>query len=374
MSDYFDDTMDSPPSAESDIPSFTFGGDGRPRAEGAVSDFEALVRLARESGRDPTEKAKKARAIGEKIGSMGIDEKGASRAIYAWGQGKSRVEGPTINLILALAQEWGCMSLEVQVEELAKNRVKITVEIVDLVALNRTRRPSLWTLSPAPGKFAGDIAQTQRWETMQLNSAVSKAVRTAYESVLPDWYRQEALIGARNIQEAGILWRDGTDQSGRPKRYRITLAEATEELIERFSKIFNVGLDALEARLGVDVAHWTVTDLATLKALGAAINAGRITMAAAFPEEATEEAQAERAKRAKPAQKPQAAPRTRKSGLAGIPDRRGQTQTVDMDPGVEVEDEPAFDPDTGEVEMSDDEQAAIEAEERAAAQAELDMP
>lgn len=372
MSGFMDDTFDQPsgPDIESgDGVNFTFGG-AAPSGAAGGSDFEAIVRLARDRDRDMGEMRRAAKSIGQAIGSMGIGNNGESRALYAWTQGGSRIEGATIKLIQALAQKWGCMSTSTEFTDRRGNQVELQVTIIDLVSLNINRRPFYFEMAPAPGKYANKPDQKQRWMTMQMQSGISKCVRSALESVLPDWFVQTAIDAAKAVQQERVLTR--TDEAG--NRRTITLDEAADDATTAYREYFDVDLVTLEGHIGADRSMWTVTDIAGLRALFGKLKRGETTVAAAFPESVRDAGEAKRAERAKPAQKPQSAPRPRKGGLAGIADKRGQTQTIDMDPAEEVEGEPAFDPDTGEVEMSAAERAAIEAEERAAAQAELDMP
>ena len=216
------------------------------------SEYAELAGLATSMGpRDTATMLREARRVGELLGS---------RAYYDFPAGQGRVTGPSIDLMDALATVWGRLVSRVEVLEETNNRVHLRGRVVDLLALTAVERDYLSVLSPAPGKFAKDPAQADRWKVMQLQSASSKAIRGALEHALPAWLVDPALDAAR--QSAA---RQAT--GGKP------LPEARQAAVQHLGKL---GLDRVttEAWLGQPLDLWTADELGQLRELARRLTSG----------------------------------------------------------------------------------------------------
>jgi len=305
-----------------------------------LSELETMVRIAQSMGRDRehgrlTERAKQ---IGQQIGSK-FNSKGDSKAFYAWGQGGSRIEGPTVNLIEALAGEWGCLSTRIDVKGFAGNDVELSIAVADLVTMTFDRRPFVFTVAPPPAKFAKKQDQAQRWRTMQMQSGISKAKRTALQHVLPEWYVSAAFDAAKAVASAEILIR--TDENN--NRYTVTLTEAADDAIQYYTSKIKVTIEQIEDYIGADHSKWTVSDLLNLRGLAERLRAGTETVDGVFDTETvTTRATKGKTTKAKKAKKKPAQPAEGLAALSHTP-----AETVD-DSGDETV-ESVLDPETGEV-------------------------
>lgn len=209
--------------------------------------------------RDAGQLKKSARRVGEAM---------ADRALYAFPVGGKRIEGPTVHLIEALAGEYGSLWTGTEITSIQGDRVFIRGVVLDLVTCTCYARPYLFTLPPAPGKFAEKADQANRWETMQVQNALSKAVRTALEHSLPRWYIEEAIAAARTIIRNEQL-------------KGLSVEEAGEQAVKHFSGL-GVEMVDLEDWLGAQRPLWTASDIIDLRKLGSRIKNNETTVAAEF--------------------------------------------------------------------------------------------
>ena len=222
------------------------------------SEYAELAELASAAGpRDTKKLLEEARRVGALLGA---------RAYYDFPAGKGRVTGPSIDLMDALAIVWGRLVQRVEVLEETRDRVHLRGRVVDLLALTATERDYVSAIAAAPGKFAANSEQAERWRVMQIQSASSKAVRGALEHALPAWLVDAAMDAARAAANSRIT-------GDRP------LPEVRARYLEHLAE---VGLDRATAEAWVEqpVDLWTVEDLARLRELGRRLRAGEVAVEA----------------------------------------------------------------------------------------------
>lgn len=210
-------------------------------------EFAMMVAMGQgKAGRDEAALAKAAIRIGERMGE---------RAIYSFPAGGSRVEGPTVHLVEALAQQWGHLFYGVRIESIEGDRVVIMGLCADAITGTVAARPAMFTLPPPPAKFAQKQDQASRWESMQVQNAISKATRGVLQHALPRWYIDLAYEAADKARRNEL-----TDKDGNP----LTLEQAIDQVVAAFGKQ-NVPMDGLEAFVGSPRALWVLSDLFGLR-------------------------------------------------------------------------------------------------------------
>jgi hypothetical protein len=220
------------------------------------SEYGELAALAQSVGaRDSARMLAEAKRVGALLGS---------RAFYDFPAGGGRVTGPTIDLMDALAIVWGRLVSEVAIVEETDVRVHLRGCVVDLLALTAVKRDYVSAIAPAPGAFARKPDQADRWRTMQLQSASSKAIRGALEHALPVWLVDAALDAAR-------------DTVAKRATGGVPLPQARANAIEGLARL---GLTAAEcaAFVGQPVDLWAVAELDALRVLVTKLKAGELSV------------------------------------------------------------------------------------------------
>jgi hypothetical protein len=215
-----------------------------------------LVAAAQGLARDQKLMITRAKQIGGLLGSSGF---------YRFPAGGSTVEGPSIDMAQALAQEWGAIIYQVRIvhtESLASGgqRVHLRASVADMKSLVCAEVDQVVSTAPPPGKFAEKVDQRERWHGMQIQSAASKIVRNAILRVLPAWYVDPAFDAATAV--------DGKRALGGK-----TLPEARKGAAEALSK-FGATAEELEVFLGQPIDMWAVPQISALRQLYAALDSG----------------------------------------------------------------------------------------------------
>jgi hypothetical protein len=223
------------------------------------SSFAALAQPDRE--RDLARLEKRARTTGARLGA---------RAFYSWRQGGQLIEGLTVQAAYALLADYGCAACRVAIVERQGQRVQLRAAAIDLINFVFVERDALFTLRPAPGKYADKPEEAARWEAMQEQSAASKAVRGAILRMVPDWMGQACMEAAR------------TAASGRVLKEGQTVAQAAAEAVKNFGGRYHVTVEQMEAYLELPVKLWTVRELEDLLSVWRSLHQGEATVAAVF--------------------------------------------------------------------------------------------
>lgn len=220
------------------------------------SEYGELAALAQSVGaRDSARMLAEAKRVGALLGS---------RAFYDFPAGGGRVTGPTIDLMDALAIVWGRLVSEVAIVEETDARVHLRGCVVDLLALTAVKRDYVSAIAPPPGAFARKPDQADRWRTMQLQSASSKAIRGALEHALPVWLVDAALEAAR-------------DTVAQRATGGVPLPQARVNAIQNLER---AGMTAPEcaAFVGQPIELWAVAELDALRVLLRRIRNGEVSI------------------------------------------------------------------------------------------------
>lgn len=201
-----------------------------------------------------------ARRIGMQMGS---------RAYYSFPAGGARVEGGTIRLAEELSQLWGYLATAVQITDIRDSRVYLRGVAGDALTMRTHAEDRVYALSAPSGGFAKNAEQADRWQTMQIASGGSKALRSAIFRLIPERLRAEAIQAAREAKQPPanvdfqVLCDAMVAQYGKSKS-KITLAE-------------------LEEVAGVKRLQWKVAEWRALDDLMAALKNGETTVEEVWP-------------------------------------------------------------------------------------------
>lgn len=208
-----------------------------------------MVQAAQQLQREPAKMIASAKQIGGLLGKSGF---------YSFPAGGSTVEGPSIDMAQALAQQWGGIAYQVRIVEaqpLASGgqRVHLRASVADMRSLVCAEVDQVVTTAPAPGKFAQKIDQRERWNGMQVQSAASKIVRNAILRVLPAWYVEPAFAAAQAVDAGKALGGKSLPDA------RAAAADALQRL--------GAAVPELEQYLGQPMDLWAVPQLSALREL-----------------------------------------------------------------------------------------------------------
>jgi hypothetical protein len=229
-------------------------GSANPADDGSM--LALMVRSSQALKRDPKTLIERAKQIGGLLGSSGF---------YRFPAGGSNVQGPSIDMAQALAQEWKSIVYQVRIvhtESLASGgqRVHLRASVADMCSLVCAEVDQVVTTAPPPGKFADKVEQRERWNGMQVQSASSKIVRNAILRILPAWYVDPAFDAACAVDSKQAL-------GGK------TLPEARKGAVNALQE-FGCTAVELEAFLNQPADMWAVPQIGALRELYAALKSG----------------------------------------------------------------------------------------------------
>jgi len=78
------------------------------QSQAGGTDYGSMIQLAQSIQRNPAEMIRRAKQVGTLLAGDGF---------YSWKQGKGMVEGASIDLAEALAQQWGGIVYEVRIQK-----------------------------------------------------------------------------------------------------------------------------------------------------------------------------------------------------------------------------------------------------------------
>lgn len=190
-------------------------------------------------------------------------------AFYAWGAGKDRVEGPSVDLANCLVRCWGNCALEMQPVQETPTGWIFTAAFIDLetgyTLMRQFRQAKDWTVY---GKF-----DEARKEDIRFQIGQSKALRNVVLNAMPAWLVRRAMDKAKG----GV-------------REKMTAA-IDKHGIERVAKqamdkLENLGVNenrVLKSMGRKSVAALTVEDLVLLHGNAAALESGSDDIDGVFP-------------------------------------------------------------------------------------------
>lgn len=252
-----------------------------PTVQAAPPIDRSLFAVAKDLGpRNETEIEKRALRVGARMARA----EGMSAVEYdipfKSKNGTQHVKGPTVGLMEALADVWGCIAMQTW-EDPALATPTMTVimaQAVDLKTARLVQRPFRAVLSPAPGGFRGESAE--RWNTMQRQAAVSKAQRGVLEHFIPGWVVAAAFKGARDELASSAL-RDSRGNT-------ISLEAAVANWCDALQRGFGISEAQLIAWMACPKTTWTTEEVGRLAGLYRDLKAQRVTVAEVVGEPAAE--------------------------------------------------------------------------------------
>ncbi len=240
------------------VPSVDVGVIAPVRDGGDGNMLVTMMRVAQSAlTRDPATLIASAKRIGGLLGSSGF---------YRFPAGGSTVQGPSIDMAQALAQEWGGFIYQVRIvnaEPMASGgqRVHLRASVADMKSLVCAEVDQVVNTAPPPGKFAEKPEQRERWNGMQVQSAASKIVRNAILRVLPAWYVDPAFDAAQEVDSKRALMGKMLPEARKG---------ASDALIA-----LGCALPDLETYIGHPIDLWAVPQISALRELYADLKAGR---------------------------------------------------------------------------------------------------
>jgi len=237
------------------------------------STLSMMVRAARDLQRDPKKLIDRAKQIGGLLGKKGF---------YRFPAGGKNIQGESIHLAQALAQEWGGIVYQTRIVSAdtlggGGMRVHLRSSVADMAALVCAEVDQMIATAPPPGKFAKDHEQRERWNGMQIQNASSKVVRNAILDVLPKWFTQPAFNAAMAMADTAALGKypKGHTKEGQPKSLADAREDAVSALAERGCK-----REELELYLDQPFDMWAAPQIGTLRDLYADLKSSTISIEA----------------------------------------------------------------------------------------------
>jgi hypothetical protein len=241
-------------------------------------------------------------------------ELAASSFYYGWEvkgkSGKGWIEGPTIDLAMCVARNYGNCAIDVNRTETPTHFMMKGV-FIDLETgftcprlFRQRKKQSLG------GKMARD---TDRMEDIVFQIGQSKAVRNAIIKAMPSWLIEKMIEKAKESVRRGV----GEN-----------LAEVRAEVL-RFFKQYGISQERVEASIGKEADMWSADHIVNLRGMASALKEQRISADELFPEVvvAEEEKEVEPEKKEKVKKEKKTAKKTKEADQ----DQEGNGQTDNKD-------------------------------------------
>jgi len=175
----------------------------------------------------------------------------------------SIVQGPSVDLAMCVARNWGNAAMEIDVQE-THTHYMFKASFVDLETGFTVPR----LFRQRKGQDIGGGYGDDRAEDMVFQIGQSKAQRNAINKAMPGWLLEQAIEVARDSEIKGI----------KPEN----LVVARAKVLDFFSK-YGITADRVEAVLERGADMWTAEDIVNLRASATALKEGRITANELFP-------------------------------------------------------------------------------------------
>lgn len=207
-----------------------------------------------------TELLAEARRIGMQMGA---------RAYYSFPAGGAKVEGGSIRLAEELAQAWGFLTTAVQIQDIRDGRVYLRGIAGDALTMRAHAEDRVYALSAPSGGFAKNAEQADRWQTMQIASGGSKALRSAIFRLIPARMVHEAVQAAKEAKQP-------------PEK--VDFNQLCDALVMMFAKSkAAITLAELEEAVGTKRLQWRIPEWRTLDDLMEALRHGETTPEEVWP-------------------------------------------------------------------------------------------
>lgn len=181
---------------------------------------------------------------------------------YAWSQGGGEVAGVSHSGAVAIARQWGnCAVPAPTVRDLPDGTIEIEASFLDLQAGFTITRPFRFKPAEVPGKFAGKEDQIDRWNNMQFQVGVSKAIRNVVKSGIPGWLVSRVVDKARDAVQLDINV-DGIEA---------TAKQGAQEIARLIGYPADAVRKAIISKVGAPLEQFTMSDVEDLKTAYASI-------------------------------------------------------------------------------------------------------
>jgi hypothetical protein len=178
---------------------------------------------------------------------------------------KKVIEGPTIDLAMCLARNYGNAAIEVEMQETTSHYV-FTAALIDL----ETGFTSPRLFKQRKSQSMGDKYDKDRQSDIVFQIGQSKAIRNAIIKSMPGWLVDRAIQVAKDAELKTI----------KPEH----LAEAREKVVAFFEG-YGISRERLERKLEKPIEQMTAQDVLDMRGEARAIKDGHITPRELFPDE-----------------------------------------------------------------------------------------
>jgi hypothetical protein len=177
----------------------------------------------------------------------------------------TRVEGPSIDLAMCLARNYGNCAIDVEGEE---NNTHFMLKGVFIDLESGFTCPRLFRQRKTQSLGGKMQKDADRQEDIVFQIGQSKAIRNAIVRAMPAWLIDQAIEVAKRAEISGI------------NEENIHLAR---QKVLAFFEPYGVSSERIEAKVGKAVDEWTARDIADLRGMATALKEGRISADALFP-------------------------------------------------------------------------------------------
>ena len=221
-----------------------------------VGRYADAVSMTMNMQRDMKDLARKAKVVGELLGSDGY---------YSWRQGGKQIEGVTVSLANALRTEYRALATSCDIIKDEGSRIHLRARAIDLVNGVYEERDFYMNRRAAKGKFAAKDEERDRWDSLQMQVAQSKAIRNCILRILPAWMVNTALRAAKEAASSQALGKKSLD-------------EVRDSTVKAFSEL-GWTRESLEAHVSMPVEEWCLDEIIKLRELYGSAKRGEIQAA-----------------------------------------------------------------------------------------------
>lgn len=175
---------------------------------------------------------------------------------------KTRVEGPSIDLAMCIARNYGNSAIDIQAEE-TPTHYMIKGVFIDL----ETGFTAPRLFRQRKSQSMGEGMNAERQEDIVFQIGQSKAIRNAIIKTMPAWLIEKAIEKAKSMEGRNV----------------INLKSSIAEAITYFSEK-DISKERLEAYIGRESDAWLKSDIVNLKGVATALQEGRVSAHDVFPE------------------------------------------------------------------------------------------
>lgn len=190
---------------------------------------------------------------------------------YGWTvktkRGPARIEGPSIDLAMCLARNYGNCAVDVEAAETPTHYMLKGI-FIDLESGFTCPRLFRQRKNQSLGRKMEEDADRQEDIVFQIGQ--SKAIRNAIVRAMPGWLVEKAIETAKAAELKNI----------NPENIHLARARVLQ-----FFEAYGVTADRIEAKLGRNADEWSAKDIVELRGMATAIKEGRISAEELFPKQ-----------------------------------------------------------------------------------------